>query len=226
MSPNTAGDATEFAEISAEKSPLCENTQVHSCGTVCMRGAAALCFSRLPLTSRRPTHIQLSKCNAHAHARTPIHLHAFMFTRSGRWILRAPHFFFLGEALHSANPDTVCIIIQHQPGRAAGYYSKRVCEFGFFVMHPFQDSCFSFTLPAYQPGTHAGIVMSLTSARPNELTWRGTAALGTISHRVPSCVCESVLLRGVLGWLGITCSTPACRLRSCYSSFDSRGAQA
>lgn len=67
------------------------------------------------------------KCNAHAHARTPIHLHAFMFTRSGRWILRALHFFFfLREALCSAKPDTVCSIIQHQPGRAVGCYSN-VC---------------------------------------------------------------------------------------------------
>lgn len=81
---NTAGDATEFAEISAEKSPLCENTQVHSCCTACMRGAAALSlFLCLSLTSRPPTRTQMSE---HTHMRThrlKIHLHASMCTRSG-----------------------------------------------------------------------------------------------------------------------------------------------
>lgn len=33
-------------------------------------------------------------------------------------------FFFLREALCSAKPDTVCSIIQHQPGRAVGCYSN------------------------------------------------------------------------------------------------------
>lgn len=127
MSPNTAGDATEFAEISAEKSPLCENTQVHSCGTVCMRGAAALCFSRLPLTSRRPTHIQLSKMQrtctrTDSDPPTCFHVYAVWPVDTARSSL----FFFLREALCSAKPDTVCSIIQHRPGRAVGCYSN-VC---------------------------------------------------------------------------------------------------
>lgn len=64
---NTAGDATEFAEISAEKSPLCNNTQVqYACVLVVLLSLSLSLLLRLSLTSRPPTHIQMSK-RTHIH---------------------------------------------------------------------------------------------------------------------------------------------------------------
>lgn len=45
--------------------------------------------------------------------------------------------------------------------------------------------------------------MSLTPAHPNELNWRGIAALGQFHTCVLSCVYESVLLQHVPAWLSV-----------------------
>ncbi len=106
---NTAGDATEFAEISAEKSPLCKNTQVHSCCTVCMRGDAALSlclFLCLSLTSRPPTHIQMSKCT-HMHGLESTYMLSCLHGLAGEHCGPNLHFSFM-EFLRSTI-RTICI---------------------------------------------------------------------------------------------------------------------
>lgn len=77
---SAAGDAAEFAEISAEKSPLCENTRVHSCRTVCVRAWCRSPFPRLSLTSRPPTRVQMLK-RAGMHSNPPTRFHAYAAAR-------------------------------------------------------------------------------------------------------------------------------------------------
>lgn len=76
---DATGDATEFAEISAKKGRHCAQQRG---GT-----AAALSTSRsdsdIPPAHAHPNVETLAYTHGRTHTRTDIHLHAFMFTRSG-----------------------------------------------------------------------------------------------------------------------------------------------
>lgn len=143
---NTAGDATEFAEISAEKSPSCENTQVHSCCTVCMRGAggAALSLFSFSLTSRSPTHIQMSK---HTNGLESTYMLSCLRGLAGEYL----HFSFM----RSTNQDNLC-----NNSAAVRHTSCSISEL--FVMNPYTAA----SLSHYWPIKRAPTVMRLTSAQP------------------------------------------------------------
>lgn len=57
--------------------------------------------------------------------------------------------------------------------------------------------------------THAGIVMRLTAAQPNDLIWRRIESLGQFRTMLSLVFMSQWLLHRVLGWLRTTCSTPA-----------------
>lgn len=126
---------------SAPRNPHCAKTHKYTravqyaCVVVVLL-SIFLSFSDIPPAHAYPnveTHAYTQ-----THTRTQIHLHAFMFTWSGWWILWSTSSLFLLRAGHH--------LYHHSASarRVSQSIFKCASEFGLFVINLYLDSCFSF----------------------------------------------------------------------------------
>lgn len=99
---DAAGDATEFAEISAEKSPSREATRVRPCCTVCMRRGGGGVALQFPVLLWHTTCPRTSKCwntCIHTHTRwhppTCFYVYTVWLVNTGNCVLTCFFFLFL-----------------------------------------------------------------------------------------------------------------------------------
>lgn len=136
---NTAGDATQFAENSSEKFPLCEKkTQVHLCCTVCTQAwpCCALSLSHyfsafLWHPTRPRTNVWNSHTHKHAQARTYMYLKPHTCFRV--YVVWLVIFTFPSRGSFVQRTATFCCAVMQHPSLGDVRTFSTVSESGWFT---------------------------------------------------------------------------------------------